>query len=179
MDESLKPTTLTTLQSFEKVTEDLRHPPIRSSEVPFKRFWSYGDVENNEVYYHPQLTHYAHQFFEEVFHQKTGLHYVDLSRDADDSKQKRHTKNVERMTLPVLWLHQFMLQPMRAGQEFETYITVMSLDYQKVAVRAWSYIHTPDGRDLAAVVIWIRKALLLPERKPIPIPEWFIHDLVD
>jgi acyl-CoA thioesterase FadM len=138
------------------------------------RRWSYGDVENNGVYYHPQLTHYTHQVFEQFFLNNThGLHYSDLSgRDLihEKARQKHSPPIQHRMTFPVGWLHQWMLRPMRAGDIFQTWIDTIDLD-SRIGVRARVY---DDGDRLAALVIWVRWAKVLePEPKIVEIPEWF------
>ena len=138
------------------------------------RTWSYGDVENNGVYYHPQLTHYAHQVFEQFFYEKCGLHYADLSgRDPRHQRARQnHSPSIQyRMTFPVQWLHQWMLKPMQSGDIYKTWIDTIDLSRRHIGVRA--HVHN-EANELAAVVIWVRKALRLePKREPVVIPEWF------
>lgn len=138
------------------------------------RTWSYGDVENNGVYYHPQLTHYAHQVFERFFYKKRRLHYADLSgRDLRHQEARQsHSPSIEyRMTFPVQWLHQWMLKPMHSGDIYKTWIDTIDLSTDRIGVRAHVY---NQSNKLAAVVIWVRKAVHLePQRKTVVIPEWF------
>lgn len=140
------------------------------------RRWSYGDVENNGVYYHPNLTHYAHQVFEEVFLREQGIHYTDLSgrdRRHEEARQRHAPPIEERMTFPVEWLHQWMRLPMYAGDKIKTWIDAVRVAEKRVGVRAWVYT---ESDDLAAVVIWLRWARVL-DRTPqtISIPEWFLQ----
>lgn len=134
--------------------------------------WSYGDVENNGVYYHPQLTNYAHQTFEKVFFEATGLHYSDLSgRDPRHEDARRQHSIGRRITFPVEWLHQWMRRPMRAGDLFHTYIDMVELGKNRIGVRALIY---NEAKELAAVVIWLRRARVLePAPEPVDIPSWF------
>jgi acyl-CoA thioesterase FadM len=146
--------------------------PSRYDDV---RRWSFGDVENNGVYYHPQLTHYAHQVFEQFFFDNTGgLHYADLSgRDPSHqvARQKHSPPIQHRMTFPVEWLHQWMLKPMRAGDVFQTWIDTHDLAGNRIGVRAHVY---DAGGSVVAVVIWVRWARVLePDPKTVEIPEWF------
>jgi len=137
------------------------------------RRWSYGDVENNGVYYHPQLTHYAHQVFEQFFFKERGLQYADLSgRDSRHEEARlKHTPKIEdRITFPVAWLHQWMLKPMQAGDIFRTWIDTVDLAKDHIGVRALVY---DERAKLAAVVIWVRWAVNLPGRERTDIPEWF------
>ena len=138
------------------------------------RRWSYGDVENNGVYYHPNLTHYAHQVFEEVFLLQKGLHYTDLSGREQRHREarQRHTPPIgARMTFPVEWLHQWMRLPMYAGDTTKTWIDTVRVAERQVGVRAWIYT---EGHDLAALVVWLRWAKILePSPRTVPIPEWF------
>jgi len=140
------------------------------------RRWSYGDVENNGVYYHPNLTHYAHQVFEAVFLETRGLHYTDLSgRDGRHQEaRERHRPSIDcRMTFPVAWLHQYMRLPMRAGDILKTKIDTIGMKAgRRVGVRAWVYA---ENNDLAASVMWVRAARILePVEKTVDIPEWFL-----
>lgn len=138
------------------------------------RRWSYGDVENNGVYYHPNLTHYAHQVFEAVFFQQRGLHYTDLSgRDHGHQRaRERHSPPIDRMTFPVEWLHQYMRLPMRAGDVVKTRIDTIGMSTRRAGVRAW--IYTEDDH-LAAAVLWVRAARILePDPRTVDIPEWFL-----
>lgn len=156
---------------FEKLTDDLKQPNYSNlKRFHQKRTWSYGDVENNGIYYHPNLTHYAHQAFEEFFKDRVGIHYVDLSRDTTSSQAQRDGHNIQRMTFPVEWLYQWMSKPMEAGDSFDICLDTVDLDWKRIAVRAWVL---DQSDDVAAVVIWLRWALLLPDRKSIPIPSWF------
>lgn len=141
------------------------------SRLQFQRSmkWTYGDVENNGVYYHPTLTHYAHQTFEEFFAQRVGLDYVDLSRVSDGSDKRRQELGIERMTFPVVWLHQYMCRPMHAGDEFTIGIDTVEINATRIGVRA--YVSNSAG--IAAVVMWVRAAMLLPDRTTIKIPDWF------
>lgn len=134
------------------------------------RRWSYGDVENNGVYYHPNLTHYAHQVFEEFFAERVGLHYTNLSGTDCQSEETRKRRGIERMTFPVEWLHQYMKYPMAAGDRFDIGIDTVKIDARRVGVRA--FVFDSQNR-IAAVVMWVRWALLLPGRTPIDIPAWF------
>ena len=165
--------TLSLVDVFDLLIRDIvRHRTYLGDEVHAERRWSYGDVENNGVYYHPQLTHYAHQAFEEFFYNRTGLHYVDLSRGTDYSQSKRshHSPPIPLMTFPVEWLYQYMARPMFAGDTYRITIDTVDIDMNRIGVRAWVY----DERDaLAATTIWLRWAVELPTRKPIPIPTWF------
>src|SRR5436190_14410223 len=106
---------------FHLLTQDIDKSRVYSGEeVQADRRWSYGDVESNGIYYHPQLTHYAHQAFEQFFHEQTGLTYSDLSRQSSESDAARamHDPPIPRMTFPVEWLHQWMLLPMKAGDGY-------------------------------------------------------------
>lgn len=135
-----------------------------------QQWWSYGDVENNGVFYHPNLTHYAHKAFEEFFHKRKGLHYVDLSRDSDKSAQKRAELPAKRMTFAVSDLYQHMSCKMEAGDTFQIGIQAEKVDAERIAVIAGVY----DAKSIyVGAVIWIRWALLLPSRRSIEIPEWF------
>ena len=138
------------------------------------RRWSYGDVENNGVYYHPNLTHYTHQVFEEVFFGQNGIHYTDLSGREDRHREARrgHSPPLEsRLTFPVEWLHQWMLLPMYAGDTIKTWIDTVRVAEKQVGVRAQVY---NENEELAAVVVWVRWAKVLePKPKTIAIPEWF------
>lgn len=140
------------------------------------RRWSYGDVENNGVYYHPNLSHYAHQVFEEVFFRERGIHYSDLSgRDQRHQEARQHHTPpiTARMTFPVEWLHQWMRLPMYAGDTIKTWIDTLQVADKRVGVRAWVY--TEDD-NLAAVVIWLRWAKVLePIPETVKIPEWFFR----
>src|SRR5205085_2280372 len=128
-------------------------PPNDPGDI---RRWSYGDVENNGVYYHPQLTHYAHQVFEQFFFKKLGLQYADLSgRDSRHERARQDHDIPHRITFPVGWLHQWMLSPMQAGDIFETWIDTVDLARDHIGVRAKVY---DQSRELAAVVIWVRWA---------------------
>lgn len=147
---------------------DPASPPQRAFRLD--RHWSYGDVENNGVFYHPNLTHYAHQAFEEWFLARTGMHYVDLSRDSERSNARRAARGYPRMTFPVEWLHQFMQEPMEAGDQYTVLIEVVELDTRRVGVRAW--ILNASGAT-AALVMWVRWAVLLPDRTSVDIPGWF------
>jgi acyl-CoA thioesterase FadM len=63
-----------------------------------------------------------------------------------------------------------MLKPMQAGDIFRTWIDTVDLAKNHIGVRA----HIYDEREkLAAVVIWVRWAVKLPNREPTDIPEWF------
>jgi len=154
---------------FSLAVANLSKPPYG---VTFRRTrtWSYGDVESGGVYYHPNLTHYSHQFFEEFFRERVGLHYADLSRDSDESKRARLVKGIPQMTFPVVWLYQYMKQPMEAGDSYTLLIDTVEIDKYRIAVRAWAI---SDANSVAAVVIWIRCAVLLPGRSIIAIPDWF------
>jgi len=136
--------------------------------------WSYGDVENNGVFYHPNLTHYAHQVFEEVFFKECGLFYSDLSgrdRRHEEARQS-HKPPLERMTFPVQWLHQWMGERMHAGDEIRTWIDAIVVADKRVGVRAWVY---DEDNELAALVIWLRWARILdPVAENVSIPEWFL-----
>ncbi|HEX4966302.1 MAG TPA: hypothetical protein VF173_36170 [Thermoanaerobaculia bacterium] len=146
---------------------------VPTSDPVFTRRWSYGDVENNGVYYHPQLTHYAHQAFEEFFYNQTGIHYTDLPRQTPASEKIRqaHSPPIVRMTFPVGWLHQWMLKPMHAGEEFKIWIDTVAVATNRIGVRAWIYNET---NELAAVVIWLRWAKTLDGLETtVPIPAWF------
>ena len=160
------------LSEFQQLSYDFE---TRAAPAAFllERTWSFGDVENGGVYYHPQLTHYAHQAFEQFFLDRTGLHYSDLSgrRDENESRRKRHKPPLQRMTFPVQWLHQFMKSPMYAGDSFRISIDTMDLHPKRIAVRAWVWLASSA---LAGVVVWVRWAKELePIEKTIPIPEWF------
>jgi hypothetical protein len=56
-----------------------------------------------------------------------------------------------------------MLKPMQAGDIFRTWIDTVDLAKNHIGVR----------EKLAAVVIWVRWAVKLPNREPTDIPEWF------
>lgn len=159
---------------FDLVTKDVDKTKVYcGEEIQIERTWSYGDVENNGVYYHPQLTHYAHQAFEEFFNRRMGLHYVDLSRISTKSDEARakHLPPIPRMTFPVEWLLQWMHRPMHAGEPFRITIDTVEIDSAKIGVRAWVY---NEQDKVAAAVIWIRAAVELdPNRRPVAIPEWF------
>jgi len=164
---------LNILNVFDLLTGDIDlHRTYSGDEVQVERRWSYGDVENNGVYYHPQLTHYAHQAFEEFFYKRVGLLYVDLSRTTQDSQAKRSQLStpIPLMTFPVEWLHQYMARPMFAGDMYRITIDTKDIDMKRIGVRAWVY---DESDTLAATVIWLRWALELPARKPVPIPTWF------
>src|ERR1044071_2209475 len=107
---------------FHLLTDDIdKNRVYAGEEIQIERRWSYGDVENNGVFYHPQLTHYAHQVFEQFFFRQTGIQYSDLSgRDERhlSARLGRTPPITNRITFPVLWLHQWMLQPMGAGDAF-------------------------------------------------------------
>ncbi len=139
------------------------------------RRWSYGDVENNGVYYHPNLTHYAHQVFEEVFFLERGINYSDLSgrEERHHEARQRHDPPIRaRMTFPVQWLHQWMIEPMFAGDKIYTWIDAVTVADKRVGVRAWVYT---ESKKLAAVVIWLRWAKILePVEQIVDIPEWFL-----
>jgi len=137
-----------------------------------ERRWSYGDVENNQVYYHPQLTHYAHQAFEEFFFRRTGLHYADLSSTAPRSEEARrqHVPPIPRMTFPVGWLHQWMRKRMHAGDLFRVWIDTVDVAEDRIGVRAWV---AAESSEIAAVVIWLRWARDLETDQVIDIPAWF------
>ena len=80
------------------------NPAWKPREYDDTRTWSYGDVENNGVFYHPELTHYAHQAFEGFFFRERGLQYADLSgRDARHEQTRlAHTPPIRaRVTFPV------------------------------------------------------------------------------
>lgn len=144
-------------------------------ELDHVRRWSYGDVENNGVYYHPNLTHYAHQVFEEVFFRERGIHYTDLSGRDDQHKEarKRHNPPLERMTFPVQWLHQWMGKVMLANNIIKMWIDCVQVAEKRVGVRAWVY---NEDNELAALVVWLRWAKLLESRKEnVAIPEWFLE----
>jgi acyl-CoA thioesterase FadM len=159
---------------FDLVTKDLNKTKVYDGEeIQIERTWSYGDVENNGVYYHPQLTHYAHQAFEEFFNRRVGFHYVDLSRISTKSNDLRtdHVPPIPRMTFPVEWLFQWMYRPMYAGEQFRITIDTVKISSERIGVRAWVY---NEPGQLTAAVIWIRAALELdPDRRPVQIPDWF------
>jgi acyl-CoA thioesterase FadM len=138
------------------------------------RRWSFGDVENNGVFYHPQLTHYAHQVFEQFFFKETGIQYADLSgRDRRHSKARSNHRPpiTKRLTFPVLWLHQWMIEPMEAGDVFNTWIDTVDLTEERIAVRAHVF---KEDRERAALVIWVRAAKEFhPKKRTVPIPDWF------
>src|SRR2546430_6574815 len=156
---------------FHLLTQDIDKSKVYSGEeVQADRRWSYGDVENNGVYYHPQLTHYAHQAFEEFFYRRVGLHYVDLSRRDEKSQAARsaHSPPIPLMTFPVEWLHQWMHRAMHAGEQFRITIDTVDIDAERIGVRAWVY--NEKGK-VAAVVIWLRAAVELePKRATVSIP---------
>ena len=156
---------------FRIVAADIRNTR-NPSQFTFKRTrrWSYGDVENNGVYYHPNLTHYAHQVFEEWFFERMGFDYVDLSRDDEKSEGKRSKQDISRMTFPVQWLHQFMNKPMSAGDEFTIGINIESINALRIGVRAFVF---NSSDQMVAAVIWVRFAILLPAKTLIDIPSWF------
>lgn len=159
------------VRAFARVAGDLRQLPATARDgFRRTRVWSYGDVENNGVYYHPNLTHYAHQVFEEFFWERVGLQYVDLSRESEDSDRLRRARDIPRMTFSVQWLHQFMHKPMSAGDAYDIALDTVDVDVRSVAVRGWV---TDKAQEVAAVVIWIRRAIYLPSRKPLDIPQWF------
>jgi hypothetical protein len=161
-----------TITYFDDLTRDL-YPGAEPPTLFFDRAWSYGDVESNGIYYHPQLTHYAHQAFEHFFHERTGLTYSDLSRQSTESDAARtaHDPPLPRMTFPVEWLHQWMLLPMKAGDGYRIGVDTVDVAANRVGVRAWV---VNSQLRLAAIVIWLRAAVLLdPERKSVDIPAWF------
>lgn len=139
------------------------------------RPWSYGDVENNGIYYHPNLTHYMHQVFEEVFFRERGIHYADLSGRDERNHQARQRHDPPlgaRMTFPVQWLHQWMGRAMHAGDVMKTWIDAVEVADKRVGVRAWVY---KESGELAALVIWLRWARILePVAENVNIPEWFL-----
>jgi hypothetical protein len=144
-----------------------------SGEFDDVQRWSYGDVENNGVFYHPNLTHYAHQVFEEVFFRECGLLYTDLSgrEEHHEKARKRHEPPLERMTFPVQWLHQWMGKRMHAGEIFKTRIDAIDVAEKRVGVRGWVYT---EQHELAALVVWLRWAVILdPAARNVNIPEWF------
>lgn len=158
-------------EAFRVVTGGMRNVvPSGLASTQIRR-WSYGDVENNGIYYHPSLTHYAHQVFEEFFLTRVGMNYTDLSRDDNQSEQKRKARNIERMAFPVEWLHQYMKIPMAVGDTYKIGIDTVGIDSRRIGVRAFVF----DSHDkLAAIVIWIRCAvLLLQGRTVVNIPSWF------
>jgi len=164
-----------TLEDLKILLSDLEQgmPCEPSRHYDDRRTWSYGDVENNGVYYHPQLTHYAHQAFEQFFFKECGIHYADLSGKEAWNLQARqnHEPKIERMTFPVGVLHQVMLKPMYAGNVYQSWIDTVDLPDDRVGVRAHVF---SEKHEWAAIVIWVRWARLLdPERKTVPIPEWF------
>jgi hypothetical protein len=138
------------------------------------RRWSYGDVENNGVFYHPQLTHYAHQAFEQFFYSERRIHYSDLSGRENRHRAARdsHVPTImQRMTFPIGWLHQWMDKPMYAGDLFHTWIDTVSLPEDRVGVRA--HVFDDEGREVA-LVIWVRWAIILdPAPRKAQIPDWF------
>jgi acyl-CoA thioesterase FadM len=162
------------MNTFDLLTNDIDKGKVYSGEeVHAERRWSYGDVENNGVYYHPQLTHYAHQAFEEFFYRRVGLHYVDLSRRDEKSQAARsaHSPSIPLMTFPVEWLHQWMHRPMHAGETFRITIDTVDIDANRIGVRAWVY---NEQDKIVAVVIWLRAAVELePKRRTVSIPSWF------
>jgi hypothetical protein len=137
------------------------------------RRWSYGDVENNGVFYHPQLTNYAHQAFEEFFYAQRNIQYADLSgRDErhDKARRSHDPRILDRMTFPVAWLHQWMRKPMAAGDLFHIWIDTIDLTPHRIGVRA----HIFNEQDKhAGFVIWVRSARLLDSKVAAPIPDWF------
>ncbi|MEK6282965.1 MAG: hypothetical protein AABN95_21620 [Acidobacteriota bacterium] len=139
------------------------------------RRWSYGDVENNGVYYHPNLTHYAHQVFEEVFWRERGITYADLSGRDDRHREarQRHDPPIDgRMTFPVQWLHQWMKEPMIAGDVIKMWVDAVAVADKRIGVRAWVYT---ESNKLAALVIWLRWCKVLePVVQNVNIPEWFL-----
>jgi hypothetical protein len=165
--------TVPTLFKKWKVRRPLSEPPDLEGR------WSYGDVENNGVYYHPQMTHYAHQAFENYFERRTGVHYVDLSRvsAASENVRRKHRPPIERMTFPIGFLHQGMAKPMFAGESYRIQIDTCEVDrgLDVIAVRAWVYDVDPNGELTypAALVCWLRWAKLLDPDRLVPIPDWF------
>ena len=116
------------------------------------RRWSYGDVENNGVYYHPNLTHYAHQVFEEVFFREQGIHYADLSgRDQrhQEARQRHAPPITSRMTFPVEWLHQWMHLPMYAGDMIKTWIDTIQVADKRVGGAHGSTLRTMTSPQLS------------------------------
>ena len=126
---------------FHLLTDDIdKNRVYAGEEIQIERRWSYGDVENNGVYYHPQLTHYAHQAFEEFFYRRVGLHYVDLSRrtveSGSETARLKHSPPIPLMTFPVEWLFQLMTHPMIAGEIFRITIDTVDIDAKRIGVRA-------------------------------------------
>jgi hypothetical protein len=165
---------------LERLLESVDETKTWSGEFDDVRRWSYGDVENNGVYYHPNLTHYAHQIFEDVFFRERGILYTDLSgRDEQHLRARQiHEPPIEaRMTFPVQWLHQWMGKAMYAGDVIKTRIDAVSVADKRVGVRAWVYTEStesPGRHELAALVIWLRWARILePAARNVSIPEWF------
>jgi len=143
------------------------------------RRWSYGDVENNGVFYHPQLTHYAHQVFEKFFYIQRNIHYADLSgrEERHDIARKNHDPEIpHRMTFPVAWLHQWMRKPMAAGDPFHIWIDTIDLknaiDPKKDRIGVRAHIFNEEDKH-AGFVIWVRSARLLDTKVSAPIPDWF------
>jgi hypothetical protein len=161
---------------LDRLLEGVDAAKVRSGdEFDDIRRWSYGDVENNGVYYHPNLTHYAHQVFEEVFFRERGILYTDLSgRDEKHYEaRQRHEPPLERMTFPVQWLHQWMGKAMYAGDTIKTRIDAVDVADRRVGVRAWVY---NESNELAALVIWLRWARVLESvAQNVNIPDWFLR----
>ncbi len=162
------------MSDFEKLTADLTTlRRLDRSRFHVGRRWSFGDVENNGIYYMPQLIHYAHQAFEELMIAKLGIAYVDLSRQTPESEAMRnaHEPPIPRMTFPIRWLHQVNYKPMYAGEPFWISFDAVPLDTRKIGVRAWTF---DKNETLAAVVIWLRWAQELDTRVGVAeIPAWF------
>lgn len=148
--------------------------PWKPNSYDDSRRWSYGDVENNGVFYHPQLTHYAHQAFEQFFYSACGIQYSDLSGREDRNQLAREShspKIVHRMTFPVGCLHQWMGEPMYAGSLFHTWIDTVELSRFHLGVRAHIF---NESEQYVALVIWVRWAKVLdPAVRIIAIPKWF------
>lgn len=65
---------------------DAEYKPVKYDN---RHRWSVGDVENNDIFYHPQLTHYAHLAFEHFCYSERGIQYSDLSGREERHKEAR------------------------------------------------------------------------------------------
>ena len=145
------------------------------SRFHVSRRWYFGDVETNASYYMPRLQEYAHQGFEELILAKTGLNYIDFSREAPQSATARsvHEPPIQRMTFPCRWCHQLNFKPMYAGESYRISFDARLINARRIGIRAWVF----DKNDtLASAVVWLRWAQVLDAKVGvIDIPDWFIR----
>lgn len=164
------------MDDFRRLTQDIHS--LRSldrSQWFWQGDWAFGDVEANDIYYMPRLLDYAHQAFERLLYNATGVRYAYLSGTSRDAREARskHQPPMPRMTLPAHWFHQVNYRPMYAGEQYFISFDAVPLNPKRIGIRAWVY---NQEEELAAVLIWLRWVQLLGTRAGVgEIPDWLLN----